>query len=150
VVAALQQGSVGSKRTIAGLPSSYSASASLDGPPGAGSGSVVSVNKNEFARSADDKIAALIELNEQQIRSYKEELSGKTGAQGDKAGAKAGKSGTGGVAASPSTREERVQRALELHGATLLEGGERSGSGGAVQLPSIRKSSNASGGSKKR
>jgi hypothetical protein len=109
---------------------------------------VVSVNKNEFARSADDKIAALIELNEQQIRSYKEELNSKTGAQSANAGGKAGKNAAGGgVAASAAAR---VERALELHGATLLEGGERAGSGGSVQLPSIRKSSNASGGSKKR
>lgn len=57
--------SVGSKRTITGVPSYVS---QLDN-----NSSILSGNKNEHLRTADDKIAALMEMNDQQIRSYREE-----------------------------------------------------------------------------
>lgn len=57
--------SVGSKRTITGVPSYVS---QLDN-----NSSILSNNKNEYVRTADDKIAALMEMNEQQIRAYRDE-----------------------------------------------------------------------------
>jgi hypothetical protein len=142
--------SVTSKRTISGVPS-Y---ASIDGV-GSGShhsGSAQVVNKNEFNRSADDKIAALIELNEQQIRTYKEELVREQGAGKGSAAAGGRKvdSKVGGPAAGPGQSRGGP---LELKGATALSSSAEhfsSGGGPSLQFPNIRKGSGASNSSKKR
>jgi hypothetical protein len=69
-----QQDSVASRRTISGMssfadPLGGGGSGALAG----GSSSNHNNNKNEYARTADEKIAALIELNEQHLRASKEE-----------------------------------------------------------------------------
>lgn len=131
---AQQQASVASKRTISGVPS-YASSFEL---PEGGGGSGVMVNKNEFSRSADDKIAALIELNEQQIRMYKEEVNKSQSSLGQSKPKGQAKVAVGGPAV-------RGERSLELLGAPAVVV-----DAGAVQLPSIRKGSSSSGQSKKK
>jgi hypothetical protein len=142
--------SVTSKRTISGVPSYASIDGVGSGSHHSGSGQVV--NKNEFNRSADDKIAALIELNEQQIRTYKEELVREQGAGKGSAAAGGRKvdSKVGGPAAGPGQSRGGP---LELKGATALSSSAEhfsSGGGPSLQFPNIRKGSGASNSSKKR
>jgi hypothetical protein len=142
--------SVTSKRTISGVPSYASIDGVGSGSHHSGSGQVV--NKNEFNRSADDKIAALIELNEQQIRTYKEELTREQGAAKTSAvaGGRKPDSKVGGPAAGPGQARGGP---LELKGATALSSSAEhvgSGIGPSLQFPNIRKGSGASNSSKKR
>jgi hypothetical protein len=143
--------SVTSKRTISGVPSYASIDGVGSGSHHSGGGQVV--NKNEFNRSADDKIAALIELNEQQIRTYKEELTREQGAAKTSAvaGGRKPDSKAGAPAAGPGQGRGGP---LELKGATALSSStEHFGSGGggpSLQFPNIRKGSGASNSSKKR
>lgn len=147
----LQQDSVASKRTIAGVPSYISQQPSQQ----ASQTSVNSgeVSKNEFTRSADEKIAALMELNEQQIRAMKEEQ----GRSNSNAGPAKSSSATGkGTKATKAIHMASVSQelsylkgdaSLELLGApAVLESGLNnlsltSDGSGAFQLPNIRKNS---------
>lgn len=136
--------SVTSKRSISGLPSYQSLSHQeiSTGSQHSSGGGAAPTNKNEYARSADDKIAALIALNEQQIRSYKEEIS--------KPVVSNSKSQLAG-ASSQSGYKDSLQMCGVPAMSQLNSGLESVGGGAkAVQLPSIRKNSNASISSKRR
>lgn len=141
-----QQDSVASKRTITGVPSYLSLQASQASQEGGGSGVI---SKNEYMRSADEKIAALMELNEQQIRALKE------GAAPQKASAATGGAAKGNRAtksihvASVSHESSYIKgdTSLELLGAPAVLDAPlhnlslaSDGSSG-ILLPNIRKNS---------
>lgn len=165
----LQQDSVGSKRTIAGVPStsSYlslqaSHTSQQQQHDGSGGGSVV-VSKNEYARSADEKIAALMELNEQQIRALKEEQQQQAGAAAS--ASKSGKLGKGTkttksihmTSVSQELSYLKGEKSLELLGAPAVTAelplnnfSLTSDGSGAFPLPNIRKNSGGNGSVNKR
>ncbi len=140
--------SVASKRTITGVPSYSSQLDALGGS--------IQSNKNEYQRSADDKIAALMELNEQQIRAYREEQSkhAKSNANAPNKGSKSKPIHIQSVASDLS----RGEASLELLGGPVPVDGSNEGlalsfsltsdGSSGIQLPNIRKSkSNLSTGS---
>lgn len=139
-----QEFSTASKRTITGVPS-YASYAPEGG------GSLVS-NKNEYQRSADDKIAALMEMNEQQIRAQYKPSSSST-SKGSKAKA---------IHMQSVTPDfSRGDVSLELLGGPVpFDGGIADGAAlnfsltsdgsSGVQLPNIRKNTLSGGFSKKK